>query len=301
VAAAGGHNVLMVGSPGAGKTLLARAVPGILPEMSIDESLDVTRIYSVADQLPAGTPLIRHRPFRAPHHTISHAGLVGGGNIPKPGEISLAHRGVLFLDEFPEFGTRVLEVMRQPMEDKIVTISRAKGSLTFSANFQLIAAMNPCPCGYYGDTQKPCTCAAAIVTKYQKRISGPLLDRIDIHIDVPRVDYEKLSGDRLGEGSDIIRSRVQKARDVQQGRFASSADIVCNADMRVGEIRQFCKLQDEGESLMRTAMSQLNLSARAYHRILKLARTIADLGSSQGIQSTHLAEALQYRPKIMLG
>lgn len=175
----------MAGSPGSGKTLLARALPGILPEMSIEESLDVTRIYSVADQLPAGTPLIRHRPFRAPHHTISHAGLVGGGNIPKPGEISLAHRGVLFLDEFPEFGTRVLEVMRQPMEDKVVTISRAKGSLTFSANFQLIAAMNPCPCGFYGDTQKPCTCAYPVVTKYQKRISGPLLDRIDIHIEVP--------------------------------------------------------------------------------------------------------------------
>jgi magnesium chelatase family protein len=209
------QNVLMVGSPGAGKTLLARAMPSILPEMSIEESLDVTRIYSVADQLPPGTPLIRHRPFRAPHHTISHAGLVGGGNIPKPGEISLAHRGVLFLDEFPEFGTRVLEVMRQPMEDKVVTISRAKGSLTFSANFQLIAAMNPCPCGYYGDTQKPCTCAYALVTKYQKRISGPLLDRIDIHIEVPRVDYEKLSGDRVGESSECIRARVQAARDIQ--------------------------------------------------------------------------------------
>ena len=239
-------------------------MPGILPEMSIEESLDVTRIYSVADQLPAGTPLIRHRPFRAPHHTISHAGLVGGGNIPKPGEISLAHRGVLFLDEFPEFGTRVLEVMRQPMEDKVVTISRAKGSLTFSANFQLIAAMNPCPCGFYGDSQEPCSCAQALVTKYQKRISGPLLDRIDIHIEVPRVDYEKLSGER------------------------------------VGEIRQFCKLPDEGQSLMRAAMSQLNLSARAYHRILKLARTIADLAGSEEIQSGHLAEALQYRPKLML-
>src|SRR5512139_1071263 len=232
VAAAGGHNVLMVGSPGAGKTLLARALPGILPEMSIEESLDVTRIYSVADQLPAGTPLIKHRPFRAPHHTISHAGLVGGGNIPKPGEISLAHRGVLFLDEFPEFGTRVLEVMRQPMEDKVVTISRAKGSLTFSANFQLIAAMNPCPCGYYGDAQKACTCAQAMVTKYQKRISGPLLDRIDIHIEVPRVDYEKLSADRVGESSESIRARVQAARDIQTKRFASNAsDIVCTADM----------------------------------------------------------------------
>ena len=298
----------MVGSPGAGKTLLARALPGILPEMSIDESLDVTRIYSVADQLPAGTPLIRQRPFRAPHHTISHAGLVGGGNIPKPGEISLAHRGVLFLDEFPEFGTRVLEVMRQPMEDKVVTISRAKGSLTFSANFQLVAAMNPCPCGYYGDSQKPCTCAYAMVTKYQKRISGPLLDRIDIHVEVPRVDYEKLSGDRLGESSESIRARVQAARNIQRSRFTNSqsthsqsTDIICNADMRVGEIRQFCRLQDEGQRLMRAAMTQLNLSARAYHRILKLARTIADLAGSEEIQSAHLAEALQYRPKLMIG
>jgi magnesium chelatase family protein len=303
VAAAGGHNVLMVGSPGAGKTLLARALPGILPEMSIEESLDVTRIYSVADQLPAGTPLIRHRPFRAPHHTISHAGLVGGGNIPKPGEISLAHRGVLFLDEFPEFGTRVLEVMRQPMEDKVVTISRAKGSLTFSANFQLVAAMNPCPCGYFGDSVKPCSCASSTVTKYQKRISGPLLDRIDIHIEVPRVDYEKLSGDRLGESSETIRARVQAARDIQNKRFSKgeAKDIICNADMRVGQIRQFCKLDDQNQSLMRSAMTQLNLSARAYHRILKLARTIADLAGSEEIQSVHLAEALQYRSKIMMG
>ncbi len=299
VAAAGGHNVLMVGSPGAGKTLLARAMPGILPEMSIEESLDVTRIFSVADQLPPETALIKQRPFRAPHHTISHAGLVGGGNIPKPGEISLAHRGVLFLDEFPEFGPRVLEVMRQPMEDKVVTISRAKGSLTFSANFQLIAAMNPCPCGYFGDSQKPCTCAPAMVTKYQKRISGPLLDRIDIHIEVPRVDYEKLSGDRLGETSDSIRKRVQTARDIQNRRFTNSPDVICNADMRIGEVRQFCKLQPEGQSLMRAAMSQLNLSARAYHRILKLSRTIADLAGSEEIQSPHLAEALQYRPKLM--
>jgi magnesium chelatase family protein len=308
VAAAGGHNILMAGSPGSGKTLLARAVPGILPEMSLEESLEVTRIYSVADQLPAGMPLIRNRPFRSPHHTISHAGLVGGGNVPRPGEISLAHRGVLFLDEFPEFGTRVLEVMRQPMEDKIVTISRARGSLTFSANFQLIAAMNPCPCGWYGDPQKPCTCAPAVVTKYQKRISGPLLDRIDIHIEVPRVDYEKLSGQRMGEPSDAIRKRVQAARDIQTHRFgargaagSTSADsIVCNADMRVAEVRQHCQLQPEGQSLMRSAMSQLQLSARAYHRILKLARTIADLAGCEQIGSVHLAEALQYRPKLML-
>jgi magnesium chelatase family protein len=300
VAAAGGHNVLMVGSPGSGKTLLARALPGILPEMSIDESLDVTRIYSVADQLPAGTPLIRQRPFRAPHHTISHAGLVGGGNIPHPGEISLAHRGVLFLDEFPEFGPRVLEVMRQPMEDKIVTISRAQGSLTFSANFQLVAAMNPCPCGFYGDSQKPCTCASSTVTKYQKRISGPLLDRIDIHVEVPRVDYNKLSSDRLGETSASIRARVQAARQMQLDRFKGT-DIICNADMRIAEVRKFCKLDESGDSLIRAAMSQLNLSARAYHRILKLSRTIADLAGSDHIQTPHLAEALQYRPKGMMG
>jgi len=299
VAAAGGHNVLMSGSPGSGKTLLARALPGILPEMSIDESLDVTRIYSVADQLPAGMPLIRNRPFRSPHHTISHAGLVGGGNIPHPGEISLAHRGVLFLDEFPEFGSRVLEVMRQPMEDKVVTISRAQGSLTFSANFQLVAAMNPCPCGYYGDQRKACTCSASTVTKYQKRISGPLLDRIDIHIEVPRVDYDKLSSERLGESSAVIRARVQSARERQTARFKGS-DIICNTDMRVAEVRKFCKLDETGDSLVRAAMSQLNLSARGYHRILKLARTIADLAGGEQIQTQHVAEALQYRPKGMI-
>lgn len=301
VAAAGGHNVLMIGSPGAGKTLLARALPGILPEMSIEESLEVTKIYSVADQLPPGTPLIRQRPFRAPHHTISHAGLVGGGNLPHPGEISLAHRGVLFLDEFPEFGTRVLEVMRQPMEDKVVTISRAQGTLTFLANFQLVAAMNPCPCGYYGDPFKACTCAPSAVTKYQKRISGPMLDRIDIHIEVPRVDYEKLSTDRMGESSETIRKRVQAARDVQQARFSKTDShsplITCNADMRLAEIRQFCKLDEAGENLIRTAMSQLNLTARGYHRVLKLARTIADLSGSDQIQAVHVAEALQYRPR----
>lgn len=299
IAAAGGHHVLMIGPPGAGKTLLARAVPGILPRMSIEEALDVTRIYSVADLLPPDVPLIRSRPFRAPHHTISHAGLVGGGNWPHPGEISLAHRGVLFLDELPEFGLRVLEVMRQPIEDKSVTISRAQGSLTFPANFQLIAAMNPCPCGYYGDPIKPCTCSPATVTKYQKRISGPLLDRIDIHIEVPRVDYEKLSDQRLGEPSATIQARVEAARERQRKRFGD-LDITCNADMHPAEVRQFCPLDDASRNLMRSAMNQLHLSARAYHRLLKLSRTIADLAGSEEIKPQHLAEALQYRPKVML-
>jgi len=300
VAAAGGHNVIMIGSPGAGKTLLARALPGILPDMNIDEALDVTCIYSVADQLPADIPLLRQRPFRAPHHTISHAGLVGGGNWPHPGEISLAHRGVLFLDEFPEFGTRVLEVMRQPIEDKVVTISRAQGSLTFPANFMLVAAMNPCPCGYYGDPVKPCTCPSMLVTKYQRRISGPMLDRIDIHVDVPRVDYEKLSETRLGESSESIRVRVATARLKQQERFAGLNGRNTNADMHVAEIRKFCQLDEAGQALMRSAMNQMHLTARGYHRVLKLSRTIADLAGSDSIQTVHLAEALQYRPKMRL-
>lgn len=297
VAAAGGHNLLMIGPPGSGKTLLARALPAILPQMTIDEALDVTRIYSVADQLPEDIPLIRSRPFRAPHHTISHAGLVGGGNQPHPGEISLAHRGVLFLDELPEFGSRVLEVLRQPMEDKIVTISRAQGSLTFPANFQLVAAMNPCPCGYYGDPVKPCTCSPGTVVKYQKRISGPLLDRIDIFVSVPRIDYEKLSDRRAGESVESVRERVEKARRLQRQRFEASNGTSCNAEMRPAEIRKYCTLNSAASNLMKTAMAQMDLSARAYHRILKLARTIADLADSEEIQAIHLAEALQYRPK----
>ncbi|RCK76871.1 MAG: MG(2+) CHELATASE FAMILY PROTEIN / ComM-related protein [Anaerolineae bacterium] len=311
VAAAGGHNVLMIGPPGAGKTLLARAMPGILPRLTIEEALDVTRIYSVADQLPPDAPLVRVRPFRAPHHTISHAGLVGGGNWPHPGEISLAHRGVLFLDELPEFSPRTLEVLRQPLEDKVVTISRAQGSLTFPANFQLVAAMNPCPCGYYGDHQKVCTCSAQMVTRYQKRISGPLLDRIDIHVEVPRVEVDKLSDDRLGEPSAVIQQRVEAARQRQRQRFErlrhsdeeqeASPRITCNAEMSAAQMRQTCVLDEAGKNLMRTATTRLQLSARAYHRVLKVARTIADLEASDSIQVHHLAEALQYRPKMDVG
>jgi len=295
VAAAGGHNVSLMGPPGAGKTLLARAVPGILPRMTLDEALEVTRIYSVADMLAEGIPLMRHRPFRAPHHTISHAGLVGGGSWPHPGEISLAHRGVLFLDELPEFGYK-LETLRQPLEDRHVTVSRASGTMTFPANFMLIAASNPCPCGYYGDPIKPCTCSPAMITRYQQKVSGPLLDRIDIHVEVPRVDYEKLSAGQRGEPSSVIRERVQAARNRQAERFMGTS-LLCNADMGAREVPLYAKLDPEGEKLMRTAMQQMHLSARAYHRVLKLSRTIADLEGSEVIRPYHLAEALQYRPR----
>lgn len=298
LAAAGGHNVLAVGPPGAGKTLLARALPTILPPLTREEALEVTRIYSVAGLLPSGSPLIRHRPFRSPHHTISYAGMIGGGAWPRPGEVTLAHRGVLFLDELPEFSPRVLEVLRQPLEDRVVTIARASGAITFPASFLLVGAMNPCPCGYLGDPLHSCRCTAVEIARYQKRISGPLLDRIDIYLQVPRLEYEKLTDQRLGEPSAVVRERVARAREVQGRRYGEGRKL--NSELTPAEIRRFCWLDEAGERLLRAAVERLGLSARAYHRVLKLARTIADLAGAEEIASVHLAEALQYRPPAAL-
>lgn len=298
VAAAGAHNVLMVGPPGSGKTLLARALPSILPPMSIDEALEVTKVYSVRGLLPPDTPLVRQRPFRAPHHSTSMVGLVGGGSWPRPGEISLAHRGVLFLDELPEFATQTLEMLRQPLEDRTVTLSRAAGSVMFPANFSLVAAMNPCPCGYWGDPVKECRCPQSAIGRYQRRISGPLLDRIDIHLDVPRVDYEQLAERRSGEPSAAVRERVIAARTRQAARFGNDG-VRTNADLEPRQIQTHVRLDAPGEELMRAAVRQLQLSARAYHRVLKLARTIADLASAEQVAAEHVAEALQYRPRML--
>jgi magnesium chelatase family protein len=293
VAAAGGHNVLMIGPPGAGKTMLAQRLPGILPQPSFEEALEVSKIFSVAGMLQ-GRPLMAQRPFRAPHHTISDAGLIGGGHIPRPGEVSLAHNGVLFLDEFPEFRRNILDLLRQPLENGEVTIARAAVTLTFPARFMLVAAMNPCPCGYSGDPVRPCSCGPHQVQRYRGRISGPILDRIDLHVEVPAVRYEDLHSTAPAESSASIRGRIMAARERQLTRFARDA-IYCNAHMKPKHLKKYCQPDAAGQKLLGEAMQRLGLSARAYHRILKVARTIADLEGQDGIALNHLLEAIQYR------
>lgn len=296
IAAAGGHNVLFNGPPGSGKTLLAKTMPSILPRMTLDESLEITKIFSISGKLQKGEALVKNRPFRCPHHSASSVSLVGGGTFPKPGEISLSHRGVLFLDEFAEFPRPVLESLRQPLEDGIITVSRAKGSLEFPARFILIAAMNPCPCGNATDPERICSCSPSQIVKYQRKISGPILDRIDLHIEVPRIKFEKLEGAELGETSGEIRERVEKARRIQEKRF-ENLNIVTNSEMNSHQIKNFCPLDQKSVELLRRAVSAMKLSARAYYRIIKIARTIADLESLENIQPVHLAEAVQYRFK----
>jgi magnesium chelatase family protein len=294
VAAAGGHNILMIGPPGSGKTMLARRIPTILPDMTFEEALETTRIHSVMGYVRSGQSLIATRPFRSPHHTLSDVAMVGGGQVPKPGEVSLAHNGVLFLDELPEFKRNVLEVLRQPIEDGTVTISRAVSSVTYPASIMLVCAMNPCPCGYYGDSRHQCTCTPSQIHRYRQKVSGPLLDRIDIHIEVPAVPYKDLSDDLSGEPSSVIKTRVQKAKEIQIERF-NKDNIYSNAKMRSRHIKKYCHLKQEAKDMLETAMHRLGLSARAYTRILKVSRTIADIAGSEHIEAEHVSEAIQYR------
>ncbi|MCX6739684.1 MAG: YifB family Mg chelatase-like AAA ATPase [Candidatus Parcubacteria bacterium] len=294
IAASGGHNVLLSGPPGSGKTLLAKAMSSILPKMTFNEVLEVTKIYSVAGLLHHDYPLITQRPFRSPHHTASGISLIGGGRIPRPGEISLAHRGVLFLDEFPEFPRQVLENLRQPLEDGVINISRVSGTLSYPARFILVAAQNPCPCGFASDSERHCTCSPGNIIRYQQKISGPIIDRIDMQIEVPRLKFEQLTAEKVAEPSSEIRKRVEVAREIQRNRFVNSA-VLYNSEMRPQDIKEFCRVDADGSELLKVAVNQFHLSGRGYHRILKLARTIADLEQCANIKAGHLAEALQYR------